>query len=233
MINVLLVDHNSLIRHGLQMMLQGEDIQVHAVEPFLSKLQNEIAAFRPDVAVFPVNKFETSIMEEIRSLRDKQPQVKILMLMSVYEEYYIMEGLKAGVEGFLLDESDIGKKQLLFSIRKLYEGEFVLTGKIAVFTMQHLRQRYDSEKQELKSKLQYHQIEVSWRELDILYLMLKDRKNQEMAVSLDLTEKTIRDYVSMVYKKIGINKRQEAVAFLQRIMNEPVHPPFHKSNDIS
>ncbi|MDY0404154.1 LuxR C-terminal-related transcriptional regulator [Virgibacillus sp. 179-BFC.A HS] len=54
----------------------------------------------------------------------------------------------------------------------------------------------------------------------MMYLLMKNRSNKEMAVSLDLTEKTIRDYVSMAYKKLGINKRQEAVAFLQAVMRE-------------
>ncbi|MDY0394684.1 response regulator transcription factor [Virgibacillus halophilus] len=202
MIKVMLVDHNSLIRHGLQMLLQGnKDMQVHATEPFSGKLQKEIALYCPDIVIFPVDILETAIMEEVRTLREKQPQVKVLMLMSVFEEYFILEGLKAGVEGFLLDESDISKKQLATSIRQLYEGEYVLTGKIAAFAMKKLQDMYDSEKQELKNRLLDHHIEVSWRELDILYLLLKNRKNKEMAVSLNLTEKTIRDYVSSAYKK--------------------------------
>nr|WP_286168728.1 LuxR C-terminal-related transcriptional regulator [Roseburia sp. 1XD42-34] len=87
----------------------------------------------------------------------------------------------------------------------------------------HQLQKGD-EKQRLHSKLLEKDIDLTWRELDIVYLLYQRKKNQEIAKILHLKEKTVRDYVSITYKKLGVNKRLLVINLLENLMGKDNYP---------
>src|SRR5690625_4150148 len=219
-LNVLITGQNKLMCEGpLAILAQDESITVDVAELEAERLLKKVRLFHPDVVLFSADLYDTAVMEQISLVKGELPDVKTMLLMSTYDERFVIEGIIEGVDGFLLNDGGTDTKRLLENIQDLYQDGYMLSGSIAKNVMHQMME--DKTKQQLEINLLKWDIKVTRRELDILYLLMKNYSNQEMASLFDVKEKSVREYVSNAYSKIGINKRNEAVAFLQEIMNVP------------
>lgn len=115
--------------------------------------------------------------------------MKALLFMSIYDEHFLIEGLDADVDGFLLDNGEMDAAGLLKKLFEVHHDQFVLSGKIAKTVM--LKILYKNEKEQLKINLMNRQIKVQQWEFDFLYLLLKKYSDKKIAALLELKEKTI------------------------------------------
>jgi|SRR5690625_252038 len=219
-LNVLITGQDSLMCEGpLAVLAEDDCITADVAELDPERLLEKVRLFHPDIVLFSVHLYDFAVIEQISLVKGELPNVKTMLLMSTYDERFVIEGIIEGVDGFLLNNGDTDTKRLLENIHNLYQDEYVLSGSIAKNVMHQIME--EKTKQQLEINLLKWDIKVTRRELDILYLLMKNYSNQEMASLFDVKEKSVREYVSNAYSKIGINKRNEAVAFLQEIMNVP------------
>lgn len=220
-LNVLITGQNAPICEGpLALLVEEESITAGVVELEPRRLLEKVRLLQPDVVLFSVHLYDNVVMEQISLVKEEFPDVKTMLLMSTYDERFVIGGLVEGVNGFLMNDGMIDTKRLLRNIHDLYQNNYVLSGSIAKNVTHQMKE--EKTKRKLEINLLKWDIRVTRRELDILYLLMKNYSNLEMASLFGVKEKSVREYVSNAYSKIGINKRGEAVTFLQEILDAQV-----------
>lgn len=127
-------------------------------------------------------------------------------------------GLEHNVDGFLL--YNLTSEKFISVIRDAYQDQYVLSGEIAEKMLNDIKyNRYFGEEL-MRERLHDYNIPISNRESQILYLMYLNKKNSEIADTLQLTEKSVRDYVSRCYRKLNIHNRKMVIEFLKDVMKE-------------
>lgn len=219
-INVLITGKDALGKEGLFAVLAaGEEVTAAMAYFDPEQLLKKISEFQPDILLFSVSFFDSTVLERIRLVKKMYPDIKALLFMSIYDERFVIEGLNENVDGFLLDNAAMDAPSLLKKIYDVYHEQFVLSGEIAKTVM--LKILYKNEKEQLKIHLMKRQINVQQWELDFLYLLLKKYSDKKIAALLELKEKTIYDYLSHFYRKIGIYGREELISYLEEIAAHP------------
>ncbi len=221
-IKVLVAGQNGLMNEGIFAILNEEDtITVNIAEPEWEMLVEKLHTFQPDIVLFTVNLFSREIVEQIGLLKKNFPDMKTLLFMSVYDQRYVEHGLIENVDGFALDHAAMDAERLLKKIHHIcYHEQFVLSGPIAKSVMRKLLD--ENEKERLRINLLKKQIQVQQWELDFLYLFFRNYSNKKIAALLGIKEKTIYDYLSRLYKKLGMDGREDLMCFLESVVYHPV-----------
>ncbi|PAV27845.1 hypothetical protein CIL05_20060 [Virgibacillus profundi] len=224
-INIIIVDQLNVHSEGLQLIINSEqDMKVIDIVNNQNDLFNKLVKSNPNVILFHTQLMNSKIGDRIHDFKKENPDVKLLYLTFNYDKYVIYGGIENRVDGFLL--YSLPPKKFISVIRDVYNGQYVLSGEIAKVIVKEIKNTRFSVKEVLKERLNEHNISVSQRELDILYLLYLNKKNKEIADTIQVSEKSVRGYVSRVYKKIKINNRKLAIEFLKEIVErkEGVYP---------
>src|SRR5699024_4733476 len=136
------------------------------------------------------------------------------------DTYTIIQGIQRGVEGFVLNQ--VSSERFLQLIREVYNNQYVISGEIAKVIINHIRICNLDEKETMGKKLKERGITIKCRDLDFFFLLFKEKSNKEIAKQLQLSERTVKDYVSRVYRKIGNNERKKVTLFLKEVMASEV-----------
>lgn len=215
MIKILLVDHEGITSEGLRFIIdKEEDLKFLGVQIHEKQVLKTAKEEHPDIILVHVQESYTYNLKLTKKIKEIIEGVKIIYILSIYDEALIIKGFKAGVEGFFL--SQLHFVHLVHMIHMVYSNHYVLPKEVKDTIMKHFRKT--NPKKHLNSQLLDMGIQLTQRELDIVYLLYKQKKNIEIAQLLDLKEKTVRDYVSAIYKKLGVNKRALAINLLTEIM---------------
>ncbi|WP_366248208.1 response regulator transcription factor [Terribacillus aidingensis] len=216
MLNILMFDNNGIFGAGIQAILSSEP-NMKVVGNFSDKvgIVNAIQESTPDILL--VNTFILGLggFITIEWLKQKYPALKIIFILPESDKNILLRGIHIGVDGFLLYESD--PSFFVESMRNIFKEEMILSGKLAKLLLEEF---ISEEKKELLQRLKEQAIHLTARESDLVYLIYKGYRNKEMADALKLSAKTIRDYVSKLYKKIGLYSRIDVYYFLGRLMIE-------------
>jgi len=179
----MLVDDHLLLKEGLKKLFDSEEwIRVVADASTGEEAIRLIKCVDVDLVLMDISMPGLGGIRAIRKIREMKPQVKIVVLTMHEEEAYKVEALKAGASAYLV--KDVGASELLRTIREVCGV-------------------YEEEKGE--------EIAFTPREREVLSLMLKGKKNKEIANELGLKEKTVRNYVSNILQKVGAKDRTQAV----------------------
>ncbi len=209
MINVLIADDHSMIREGLKQLLELDgDIKVVGEAGNGEVCLRLIDSLRPDVVLLDINMPEMNGLEVLEKLRSRGNKQKVLILTIHNEVEYLMKAIEIGVSGYLLKDSEsaILKK----AICAVYDGENYIDA-----TMTHLlkEQKYLKELQrEARSKDKL----LSTREIEVLCALAEGLYNKEIASKLQISEKTVKNHVSNIFKKIGVSDRTQAAVYAIR-----------------
>ena len=209
MINVLIADDHSMIREGLKQLLELDgDIKVIGEAGNGEVCLRLIDSLRPDVVLLDINMPEMNGLEVLEKLRGRGSKQKVLILTIHNEIEYLMKAIEIGVSGYLLKDSEsaILKK----AIYAVYSGENYIDA-----TMTHLlkEQRYLKDLQrEARSKDKL----LSTREIEVLCALAEGLYNKEIASKLQISEKTVKNHVSNIFKKIGVSDRTQAAVYAIR-----------------
>lgn len=185
----------------------------------LETLSQNICEFQPDIVLFAVHNFSSSVIENISFVKRTFPGIKTLLFMTVYDDRYVYEGLDKVVDGILLDNGTMDDAHLFKEIYDVCHDQFVLSGELAKMVM--LKILHKSKKELLSINLAKKQFNMQQWELDFLYLLLKRYSDEKIAALLQLKKKTISDYLSHCYRKFNINGRDEIITFLDVIIDDP------------
>ena len=208
--NIMIVDDQLLFREGLKAVLDLEESinVISAVgsgkEALLGLDQNATL----DLVLLDIRMPEMNGVETVKLIKENYPELKVLMLTTFNDEEYIMEALANGANGYVLKDIEIEK--LVEAIHDAIGEKMILPPSVAAKLAQGLLKVSPQKKSSALAEL-----ELSEREKEIAIMLTQGFSNKQIAIGLFISEGTVRNYISNIYSKIGVNDRTNAVISLK------------------
>ncbi|MEZ0064065.1 two-component system response regulator DevR [Streptacidiphilus sp. MAP12-20] len=208
-IRVFLLDDHEVVRRGVHELLSLEDdIEVVGEAGTAAEALTRIPATRPDVAVLDVRLPDGSGVEVCREIRSQQPEIKCLMLTSFSDDEALFDAIMAGASGYVLKA--IRGTDLLSAVRDVAAGKSLLDPIATSRVLERLRDGGGSKEDERLSGL-------TKQERKILDLIGEGMTNRQIGGELHLAEKTVKNYVSSLLAKLGMERRTQAAAYVAKM----------------
>ena len=202
-LKILIVDDHDIVRKGLAMLVsRQEDLSVVAEAGTVAEAVEKARAFVPDVVVMDIRLPDGSGIEACREIRDENADIKVLMLTSYSDEEAVMGSIMAGASGYLLKE--IRSQEIVDAIRRVGSGQSLLDPAVTASVLERVR----------RGKEEDVLAQLTEQEQKILELIAQGQTNREIAVQINLSDKTVKNYVSNILGKLEVSRRSQAAAFL-------------------
>ena len=209
-IRVFLLDDHEIVRLGVRDLLEGQpDIKVIGEAATAASALARIPALKPDVAILDVRLPDGDGVSVCREIRSRMPEVACLMLTSFGDDEALFDAVMAGAAGYVLKQ--IRGTDLVGAVRTVASGQSMLDPKAASQLMARLREA--SHKRDPLEGL-------SGQERRILELIGEGLTNRQIGGRLYLAEKTVKNYVSALFQKLGMERRTQAAAYAARVFGE-------------
>lgn len=200
-IRVLVADDHALVREGLIKLLElDENIEVITEVGDGQGAINVARKEKPDVILMDVNMPGTDGIVATRVIKREQPSTKVIAL-TIYEDEEVVEMVKAGVSAYVL--KDVAGSELIDTIYRVLNGEVVIHPRVASRLVRELT-RPETKKDEVR---------LTRREIDVLELLVKGNTNKEMADVMFISEKTVKNHLTSIFRKLGVKDRTQAAIF--------------------
>lgn len=207
-IRILLADDHTVLRQGIAQVLENQDdMQVIAHASNGNEAVELTRTHKPDVVLIDINMPDLNGVKATQIIKQEFPEIGVLILTMYQKDEYLLDAIKAGADGYLLKEVEMSV--LVSSIRKVASGDAVIDPSMVSKLLVGLRGGGEINKDEFDDKL-------SDRDVDILRLLGHGMSNQEIAESLFLSEKTVRNRLSLVFKQLNLKNRTEAALYALR-----------------
>ncbi len=202
-LSVYLVDDHELVRRGLRQLLENEpDISVVGEAGTVDEAIHRIPAVLPDVAILDTRLPDGSGIDVCREVRSRCPSVAALILTSYDDDEALFEAIMAGAAGFLLKQ--VRGDDLVEAVRRVAAGQSLIDPALTGQLLERLRRGSDSDP--LLATL-------TPQERRILELIGQGMTNRQIAQEIFLAEKTVKNYVSSILAKLGLERRTQAAVF--------------------
>jgi two-component system response regulator DevR len=204
-LRILLVDDHEVVRLGLATLL--EDIPGIAVVGEAGSAREALTACErldPDLVILDVRLPDQTGVEVCREITGRWPETKVVMLTSYVNDDLIAEAILAGADGYVLKQ--VGNEELLNAIDAVRHGKALLDPWVTQRVLQHMRHT----RQQLDASAFR---DLTQRETEVLLLVSQGKSNQDIADSLSISEKTVRNHVSNLLNKLGLNNRVELATY--------------------
>jgi len=205
-IRVYLLDDHEIVRRGLRELLESEgDIVVVGESGLAAEATRRIPALRPDVAILDGRLPDGSGIDVCREVRSRDPGIAALILTSYDDDEALFAAIMAGAAGYILKQ--VGGIDFVNTVRQVAAGHSTLDPLVTAQVLERVRNgpRTDPALENLTSQ-----------EQRILELIGEGMTNRQMAESMHLAEKTIKNYVSSLLAKLGLESRTQAAIFSLR-----------------
>ena len=210
-IRVFLVDDHEVVRRGVHELLSLEDdLEIVGEAGTAAEALVRIPATRPDVAVLDVRLPDGSGVEVCREVRSQQPDVKCLMLTSFSDDEALFDAIMAGASGYVLKA--IRGTDLVSAVRDVAAGKSLLDPVATGRVLARLRDGGGKEDERLSG--------LTRQERNILDLIGEGMTNRQIGNELHLAEKTVKNYVSSMLAKLGMERRTQAAAYVAKLHAE-------------
>ncbi|MGW4031907.1 response regulator [Streptomyces sp. NPDC004838] len=214
-ITVFLLDDHEVVRRGVHELLSVEaDIEVVGEAGTAADALARIPATRPDVAVLDVRLPDGSGVEVCREIRSRDENIKCLMLTSFADDEALFDAIMAGASGYVLKA--IRGNELLSAVRDVAAGRSLLDPVATARVLERLRNGDNPKRDDKMAAL-------TDQERRILDLIGEGMTNRAIGERLHLAEKTIKNYVSSLLSKLGMERRSQAAAYVARRQAERQH----------
>ena len=211
MIHIVIVDDHELVRRGLRDLIESHDefrIVAEAGNTFDGL--NAIKTHQPDIAILDVRMLDGNGVELCREIQSQFPEVKVIMLTAYSDDEALLGSILAGAKGYLL--KDIKGDIFLKSIYKVAQGESILDAQAAERVRDRLR-KVGSPAAEIA--------DLSEQERRIISLIGDGFSNRQIAEQMFIAEKTVKNYVSSLLSKLGLERRTQAASLVTRVGLRP------------
>lgn len=200
-INVLLADDHMMVREGIHQLLElEENINVIGEVGDGEECIDAIAKLKPDVVILDINMPKMDGLTVLKSIKSKNYSCKIIVLTFYNEIGIVQNAVESGANGYVLKEAD--STLLIKAINVVTRGERYIQPSIAAM----LRQNKIIEQQNSTEAL-------TKREMEIIKLLVGGLYNKEIADSLNISEKTVKNHISSIFKKINVSDRTQAAVY--------------------
>ena len=208
-IRVFLLDDHEIVRRGVRDLLEAEPgITVIGEAGTAAAALARIPALKPDVAVLDIRLPDGDGVTVCRDLRSKMPQLACLMLTSYSDDEALVDAIMAGAAGYVLKQ--IRGTDLVGAIRTIASGQSLLDPQAAATVMRRIRDQATAT-DPLAT--------LTDQERRILALIGEGLTNRQIGDRLFLAEKTVKNYVSALFAKLGMQRRAQAAAYAARIFD--------------
>jgi two-component system response regulator DevR len=199
-LKVFLVDDHELVRRGVADLLDEEpDLMVIGQASSVSEALARVPAANPDVVVLDVRLPDGNGVELCRELRSRLPELNCLMLTSYTDEEAMMDAILAGAGGYVI--KDIKGMELVSAVRTVASGRSLLDNRAAAALMSRLRATVEKPGPVAR---------LTEQERRLLDLIGEGLTNRQIAERMFLAEKTVKNYVSRMLSKLGMERRTQA-----------------------
>ena len=215
-IRILIVDDHEVVRLGLRILFEDEaELEVVAEAGDAQQALLEAERHHPQVAVLDINLPGRSGLEVCREIRQRYPETRVVMLTSYADDDFIVAALRAGASGYVLKQ--VGGGELVRAVQAAARGETALDPQTAARVVARLR--------DLENKAEVDAFRMlSPREREVLALVAAGQSNKAIGAELNLSEITVRNYISNMLEKLSLNNRVELAAYaMQHHLNQPGH----------
>lgn len=194
MIKILIADNHPIVRMGVKQVLESvSDIQVIADASTTTELFKKLELFSPDVILLEMDIPEINGIATLRKIKKEYPNIRVLIYSGQSEDVYALSTIRAGAFGYLSKTSDID--YIISAIRKVSEGNMFITNELAQ------RLAFDEGTQKPRRFFR----KLSTREVEVLKLLASGKRNKEVALGLDLNEKTVSTYKARLMRKLNVD----------------------------
>jgi DNA-binding NarL/FixJ family response regulator len=204
-IRILLVDDHDIVRLGLMTLLNDQpDMEVVGEASTAAESVKAAGKFNPDVVLMDIRLPGEGGIDAAHQITARFPKCKVVMLTSFADDELVVRSIRAGAVGYVLKQ--VGNEELLRAIRAAARGEALLDPSITARLLSRVR---ETERKADEDAFR----EISDREMDVLVHLAKGRTNAEIGKLLNLSEKTVGNYVSTMFEKLHLNNRIELAAY--------------------
>jgi DNA-binding NarL/FixJ family response regulator len=212
---LLIADDDVLICHALEVVIQAQpDMEVIGIAHSGTDLLKLLETLQPDLILLDIRMPEMDGIACTKMVKSRYPDMLILILTTYNEEAYIIDGLAYGASGYLLKGLDFSA--LITTIRSTLNGQYVLPVEVAAKLSRYLMNTKTSSRDlhHLPAFISANHT-LTKREQDILLLLGNRLSIREIADELHITEGTIKNYLTIVYEKLDVANRYEAISLLR------------------
>jgi DNA-binding NarL/FixJ family response regulator len=202
----MIADDHSMIREGLKNLLElGGDIEVIAEAVDGRDCLDKLEVYKPDVLLLDINMPNMNGLEVLKELKARKSKLKVLVLTVHNETEYLLKAVDIGINGYVLKDSESAElKKAIFAVN---DGEtYIQPSLIPALNQKRIERSVDEEKIE----------SLTSRELEVLKLLAVGMYNKEVAEKLEISERTVKNHVSNIFKKLEVTDRTQAAVFAIR-----------------
>lgn len=204
-IRVVVVDDHEVLRSGLRMMLESStEIRVVGEAEDGLRAIEVVQRLRPDVVLLDVKMPNEDGLSALRHLRTVEPELPVLILSMYDEPAYVEEAISSGASGYLI--KTVSGDELVRAIRAAYDGQGYLQAEITRPVLSRFSRIHETSLD----------VRLSPRETEVLRLIADGMHTKEIARALDISEATVKTYITSLFEKLGAVHRAHAVALALR-----------------
>lgn len=209
-IRVYLLDDHEIVRQGIRTFLEAaDDIEVVGESGSAVDAANRIPALRPDVAVLDARLPDGSGIEVCRTVRSVDPAINALILTSYDDDEALFSAIMAGASGYVLKE--IKSSDLLTAIRHVASGKSLIDPALTARVLERVRNPTTTAPE---------LAELTEQEMTLLEFIAEGLTNKQIGERMFLAEKTVKNYVSSVLSKLGVERRTQAAVLAARLLEK-------------
>lgn len=200
---VMIADDHSLVREGIKQLLEFDgSMKVVSEASNGVECLDKLEEFIPDILLLDINMPEKNGLEVLGEIKKKEYDLKVLILTVHNELEYLIKAVDIGVDGYILKDSE--SVELKKAIRSIMSGENYIQASLIPALNNRLANRdIDKDKIDL----------LTDRELEVLVSVANGMINKEIANNLNISERTVKNHVSNIFKKIDVSDRTQAAVF--------------------
>ncbi|BDU05955.1 response regulator [Nocardia cyriacigeorgica] len=208
MVRVFLVDDHEIVRRGVGDLISAEpDLEVVGEAGTVDHALARIPATRPEVVVLDVRLPDGNGIELCRELLTRDDSLRCLILTSFTDEQAMLDAILAGASGYVV--KDIGTTDLVDAVRAVGAGKSLLDNRAAAALMAKIRAEAEEQKGPLAG--------LTEQERKLLALLGEGLTNRQIAARMFLAEKTVKNYVSRLLTKLGVERRTQAAVLASKL----------------
>ncbi len=212
-ISILLVDDHALMREGLRQLLECED-DMRVVGEAVNGLEamQQVRRLQPDVVLMDISMPVVDGLTVTRQITSEYPSVAVIMLTMFRQQQQVLQAMRNGARGYLLKSAS--SQEVAQAIRKVHEGGMLIEPEVTSTLVNEYRRLSDLSPDGLSTHPSTHALTP--REIEIVRYVAAGMSNREIAARLVYSEKTVKNYLSIIFQKLGIRDRTQAAIFALR-----------------